>query len=77
MGLYTDATSHLARGLFVPVPVQGLGRGAELDQEVAGHVLRLDLAARFSCHRRTSAAGSSSMMIRASEPPTNARLSGF
>jgi hypothetical protein len=33
------------RVVFVPVPVQGLGHGAELDQKLAGQVSRLDLAA--------------------------------
>ena len=32
---------------LVPVPVEVLGHGAELDQEVAGQVLGLDLAALF------------------------------
>jgi len=33
--------------MFVPVPVQGLRNGAELDQEVAGQVSGLDLAPLF------------------------------
>ena len=32
---------------FVPAPVEVLGDDAELDDEVAGQVLRLDLAALF------------------------------
>jgi hypothetical protein len=36
-------------GIFlVPVPVQVLGHAAELDQEVAGQVFRLDFTALFS-----------------------------
>jgi len=33
--------------LLVPVPVQLLGHGAKLNQEVAGQVLGIDLAAPF------------------------------
>ena len=38
---------HLPGVVFVPVPVQRLGHRAELDQEVAGQVFRLDLAPFF------------------------------
>ena len=37
----------LAGIALVPVPVEVLGHGAELDDQVAGQVLRLDLAALF------------------------------
>jgi hypothetical protein len=38
---------NLAGVLFVPVPVQVLRYGAELDQEVAGQVFRLNLTTLF------------------------------
>ena len=57
---------------FKPVAVEGLGYRPELDYEVAGEVLRLGLV-RFSRHRRTKAASSLPMMIRASEPPIKER----
>jgi hypothetical protein len=37
----------LAGVLFIPVPVEMLGDRAELDQEVAQHILGLDLTALF------------------------------
>ena len=44
-----DLPLHLGHDLagvaFVPVPVEMLGHGAELDDQVAGQVLGLDLAA--------------------------------
>jgi hypothetical protein len=58
---------------FVPAPVQLLGYDPELDDEIAGKVLRPDLA-RFSRQSRIRAASSSPMMIRASEPPMKVRL---
>jgi hypothetical protein len=36
-----------ARVAFVPTPVQFLGHDAELDDKIAGQVLRFDLAALF------------------------------
>ncbi len=40
---------HLLAGVrFVPVPVEVLGHGAELDHEITGEILRLDLAALLS-----------------------------
>ena len=42
-----DLGEDLAGVAFVPVPVEGLGHDPELDDEVAGEVLRLDLAALF------------------------------
>jgi len=36
---------HLSGVLLVPMSVQLLGHAAELDQEIAGQILRLDLAA--------------------------------
>ena len=53
---------------LVPAPVQLLGRQPELDDEVAGEVLRLGLAALFP-PQPDRAASSLPMMIRASEPP--------
>src|SRR5262249_10805876 len=66
-----DASAGVA---LVPGAVERFRRGAKLHDEVAGNVLRLDLS-RFSRHRRTRAASSEPMMIRASEPPMNARRS--
>ena len=53
---------------LVPAPVEVLGSQAELDDEVAGQVLRLDFAA-FLPPEPQQGASSSPMMIRASEPP--------
>ncbi len=39
-----DAFDDLPGVALVPVPVEGLGHEAELDDEVAGQVLRLGLA---------------------------------
>ena len=39
------SVTDLAGIALVPAPVELLGRGPELDDEVAGQVLRLDLAA--------------------------------
>src|SRR5262245_20800042 len=39
-----DAFDFLPGIAFVPMPVEGLGHKAELDDEVAGQVLRLGLA---------------------------------
>ena len=36
-----------ARVAFVPAPVQFLGHDAELDDKIAGQLLRFDLAALF------------------------------
>jgi hypothetical protein len=47
------------------VPVEGLGRDSQLDDEVAGEVLRVDLAPLLAPEP-----SSSPMMMRASEPPT-------
>jgi len=55
----------LAGVFLVPVPVQALRYRPELDQEVTGQILG-SASPRFSFQRRTSAASSSSMMIRAS-----------
>jgi hypothetical protein len=66
-----DALTSIA---LVPVPVEFLGRGPQLYNEVAGQVLRLGLASFLARQRRTSAASSFPMMIRASEPPVKHRL---
>ena len=42
-----DIAEDLAGVAFEPVPVEGLGDHPELDDEVAGEVLGLDLAALF------------------------------
>ena len=47
MGLDPHVVSGLPGFLLVPVPVQLLGHGTELDQEVTGEVLGLDLAPFF------------------------------
>ena len=73
-----DPLLHVLDGVtgvaLVPAPVQVLGDGAELDNQVVGEVLRLDLAALLR-HSRTSMASSSPMMMRASEPPMKVRRS--
>ena len=56
---------------LVPRAVELLGRPPELDDEVAGQVLGLGLAA-FLAPKLNQAASSSPMMIRASEPPMKA-----
>jgi hypothetical protein len=43
-----DRGQHLARIAFEPVAVEGLGHNAELDDEIAGEVLWLNLSALFS-----------------------------
>jgi hypothetical protein len=71
--LFLDIRDDLAGIGLVPAPVQVLGGQPELDDEIAGKVLRPDLA-RFSRQSRIRAASSSPMMIRASEPPMKVRL---
>ena len=39
-----DAFDRLPGVTLVPMPIEGFGRQPELDDEVAGQVLRLDLA---------------------------------
>ena len=65
----------LAGIALVPVPVELLGHGAELDDQVVREVLWLDLAALFP-PKPDRAASSSPMMMRASEPPMKLRLVG-
>ena len=43
-----DLGEDLAGIAFEPAPIEGFGDHPELDDEVAGQVLRLDLAALFS-----------------------------
>jgi len=67
-----DSALHIINDLagiaLIPAPVQVLSRKPELDDEIAGQILRLDLAALLMpCRMR--AASSLPMMIRASEPP--------
>jgi hypothetical protein len=69
-----DVRDHLTGICLIPTTIKILCREAELDDKVAGEILRLDLAS-FSRQRRRRAASSSPMMIRASEPPMNWRLS--
>jgi hypothetical protein len=59
---------------LVPGPVQCFSGDAELDDEIFAEILRLALA-RFSRQRRSNAASSALMIIRASEPPMNKRRS--
>ena len=42
-----DIAEDLAGIAFEPMPIEGLGDHPELDDEVAGEILRLDLAALF------------------------------
>jgi hypothetical protein len=63
-----DASAGVA---LVPGAVEHFRGDPELHDEVAGQVLRLDLAALLA--RRIRAASSLPMMMRASEPPTKAR----
>ena len=58
----------------IPLPVERLGHDAELDDKVAGEILRLDLAA-FLAPQPKQGGSSSPMMIRASEPPMKRRRS--
>jgi hypothetical protein len=57
---------------FIPAAVERLGGDAKLNDEVAAEVF-CSASPRFSLQRRISAASSSPMMTRASEPPTNWR----
>ena len=43
-----DIFDDLPRRAFVPLPVQMFGREPELDEEIAGQVLRLGLAPFFA-----------------------------
>jgi hypothetical protein len=52
-----DVLDNLAGGFLVPAPIEGFGRAAELDDEVAREVLWLDFS-RFSCQRRRRAVSS-------------------
>jgi hypothetical protein len=45
--LFLDICNHLAGIGLIPAPVQILGREAELDDEVAREVLRLDFPSLF------------------------------
>jgi hypothetical protein len=69
-----DVLDGLAGVALVPAPVEVLGHGAELDDQVAGEVLRLDLAALLP-PQAEQGGSSSPMMIRASEPPMKRRAS--
>ena len=65
-----DVGEDLPRVAFEPMPVQGFGDHAELDNEIAGEVLRLDLAPLLAPQPQ-QAPSSLPMMVRASEPPMN------
>ena len=54
---------------FIPGPIELLGRRPELDDEVAGQVLRFGFPALFAAKAATAQLSSLPMMIRASEPP--------
>jgi hypothetical protein len=69
-----DVRNRLACIGFVPAPIKILGRGPKLDNQVAGQVLWLDLAALFppKPEQRVFALP---MIMRASDPPTKNRRS--
>ncbi len=52
-----------------PLPIEGLGHEAKLDEEVVGEVLRLGLAAFLAPQPQQG-----SLVARASEPPIKLRL---
>ena len=71
-----DAFDCLPGIAFVPIAVEGLGHKAELDDEVAGQVLRLGLAPFLPPQADQGCfivASSLPMMILASEPPIKER----
>ena len=65
-----DAFDSLPGIAFVPMAVEGLGHKAELDDEVAGQVLRLGLAP-FLPPQADQGCFILPMIIRASDPPIN------
>ena len=69
-----DAFDCLPGIAFVPMAVEVLGHNAELDDEVAGQVLRLGLPP-FLPPQADQGASSLPMIIRASEPPIKERRS--
>jgi hypothetical protein len=64
----------VARIALIPVPVELLGDGAELDDQVVERSSGTT-SPRFSRHSRVSIASSLPMMIRASDPPMKWRRS--
>ena len=54
---------------LIPAPIKRLGGHPKLDNEIAERSSG-STSPRFSFHSRISAASSSPMIIRASEPPT-------
>ena len=66
-----DIFDDLPGCALVPVPVEVLGREPELDDQIARQVFG-SASPRFSRQRRSRAASSLPMMIRASEPPNEA-----
>ena len=69
-----DAFDGLPGIALVPEPVEVLGHEPQLDDQVAGEVLRLGLAPLLS-PEPARVASSSPMMMRASEPPMKLRRS--
>ena len=68
-----DLGDHLPGIALVPVPIEVLGHASELNDEIAGQVLGLDLAALLP-PQPDQGRLVSPMMIRASEPPMKLRL---
>jgi hypothetical protein len=63
-----NVRDRLAGVALVPGLVELLGRRSELDDEIAGQVLRLGLAALFAPQAEERGL-IAAMMMRASEPP--------
>jgi hypothetical protein len=71
-----DAFDDLTGVALVPMPVEGLGHEAKLDDEVAGQVLRLGLAP-FLLPQAEEGCLVAPMITLASEPPIKWRRSTF
>jgi len=73
-----DLPLHIGKNLpginLIPVPVQVLGRQTELNDEVAGEILWLDLAALLPPEPEEGGF-IAPMIIRASDPPMKQRRS--
>ena len=79
MNRVLDPLLHTPDGLagvaLVPTPVEVFGDGAELDDEVAGQILWVRPPLVSRARAGPGPPWSSPMMIRASDPPMNARRS--
>ena len=71
-----DIFNDLPGRALVPLPVQGFGREPELDDEIAGQVFRLGLAA-FLAPEPQQGGLVVPMIIRASEPPMKLRRPSY